>query len=301
MKKIVVLLSTYNGEKYIGQLLDSLKEQTWPDIELFIRDDGSTDNTVSLIESYADQLNLTLIRGENAGYKKSFYWLLENCPDADYYAYCDQDDIWLPHKLSRAVKHLEPWTDVPSLYLCDFYWSDENCVPQRTNRNTHKVHTLQKAITSGDMNTFGFSEVFNRKAAQAVKGHAFMDHCVHDQIVYLYCLCNGKTIWDPKPGVYYRRFGGNASVQEYVGGTRLSHFIWRLKTFLLHSSRDTVYERYREFFNAFGEELPPEDQEIFRRYLNRDCRLKKAFYPGIYRDTFIDDMSIRLLFLLGRM
>ena len=119
----------------------------------------------------------------------------------------DQDDIWMPEKISRAVKALSPYDDIPAIYLGDFYWGDEECRPIRQYNNVEKEHTLVKYITSGDMNTFGFTEVFNECAAKGIRDRKVLEQTAHDQIIYLYCRCKGKVIWDKKPTAYYRRHG----------------------------------------------------------------------------------------------
>ena len=92
-KKVAVLLSTYNGEKYLREQLDSIENQTYKNIQIVIRDDGSHDNTVEIINEYSKKYgNVKFIHGKNKGFIKSFFKLLEYS-DADYFAYADQDDI----------------------------------------------------------------------------------------------------------------------------------------------------------------------------------------------------------------
>lgn len=301
MKKVNILMSAYNGEKYIGEQIESLLKQTYGDIEIHIRDDGSTDNTKSIIKKYMSDPRIKLYEGQNIGYKKSFYWLLSNCKDAEYFAYCDQDDIWDVNKIERSVKILEKYDEIPALYLCDFFWSDEKAKPLRRNKGYRKKHYLEKYITAGDINTFGFSEVFNLKAAEGIWNKECTSKLVHDQVIYLYCYCNGKVIWDDKANVYYRRFGENASVQEMVGGNKWSHFLWRVKTFLLKSSREDVYARYKEFLEAFQNDIPNKDAKKIEFYIKKGHRLKKAFFTKRYRETLVDEIAIRILFLIGRM
>ena len=104
-KKVAILLSTYNGEKFLPKLLASLKEQSYNNIELFIRDDGSRDNTVDLIKSTEFPFPVHIIEGENLGFCKSFITLL-NMSDADYFSFADQDDFWYNDKVEKAVDWL---------------------------------------------------------------------------------------------------------------------------------------------------------------------------------------------------
>ena len=305
MKKVNILLSAYNGERFIAQQLDSLLAQKYPEIRIHIRDDGSTDGTAQIIRRYQEKYGeerICFYQGENVGYRKSFHWLLANCRGADYYAWCDQDDIWLSNKISRAVRALERYgTEIPAVYLGDFYWGDADCNPQKPNRSAYKKHTLVNYITTGDMNTFGFTEVFNECAAEGIRNREPLELCVHDQVVYLYCRCAGKVIWDVEPTAYYRRHGENASPQELKGGNRLTHMVWRIRTFLLHSGRGRVYDRFREFYEAYYDILSPGDREIFERYLQEGNRLRKALYRGRYREQAVDELLIRGLFLIGKL
>ncbi len=103
--KISILLSTYNSELFLKEQIDSLLFQTVKDWVLYIRDDGSTDDTIILIEDYCrDHDNIILIKDElsNLGTKNSFMKLLSNV-DSEYYLFCDHDDVWLPLKIERTL------------------------------------------------------------------------------------------------------------------------------------------------------------------------------------------------------
>ena len=107
MKKIIVLMSTYNGEKYLQVQLDSILSQENVDLELLVRDDGSTDSTKTILERYQSEGKLTWYSGKNKKPAYSFFDLLGKCKDADYYAFADQDDFWHEDKLINAIKRLE--------------------------------------------------------------------------------------------------------------------------------------------------------------------------------------------------
>ena len=99
---IAILMSTYNGERYLREQIDSLLNQTYKDWKLYIRDDGSTDETISIIESYVNDYPdlIVLLKDDlgNLGSARSFMRIL-SVVDADYYMFCDQDDVWLPNKV----------------------------------------------------------------------------------------------------------------------------------------------------------------------------------------------------------
>ena len=106
--KLIVLMSTYNGEKYLREQLNSLVTQKFKPDQIMIRDDGSNDSTMDIIKYYADSYKfIKYYQGENLGPAKSFMELINKAEDADYYALCDQDDVWFDDKLSTAVDTLE--------------------------------------------------------------------------------------------------------------------------------------------------------------------------------------------------
>ena len=128
MKKVEVLMSTYNGEKYVERQIRSILDQTGVEVHLTIRDDGSKDGTIETINNLNNQNpgKITLYVGANVGYRKSFLELLSLANDADYYAYSDQDDIWETSKLSVAVNFLEIEENSVKLYTSNLILVDEN-------------------------------------------------------------------------------------------------------------------------------------------------------------------------------
>lgn len=100
MDSLIVLLSSYNGAAYIEKQIESLLNQTLaPNMRIIVRDDGSTDHTtLPILRQYQSNGKIELWERENIGVVKSFFDLLLHAPDADYYAFCDQDDYWLPPK-----------------------------------------------------------------------------------------------------------------------------------------------------------------------------------------------------------
>ena len=97
-------MSTYNGEKYLKEQIDSILSQEGVDVRLYIRDDGSSDRTTDILASYQEHKNVKIEKGNNLGFAKSFLTALDECDEADYYAFSDQDDVWEKDKLSTAME-----------------------------------------------------------------------------------------------------------------------------------------------------------------------------------------------------
>ncbi len=109
MNRIAILLCVFNSEDYLPELLDSLYAQTCQDFEIFVHDDGSSDRTPDILASYAQKHGrLTVLDDPHPGRKAkgSFVWLLEQV-EADYYMFCDHDDVWLPFKVERTLAKMK--------------------------------------------------------------------------------------------------------------------------------------------------------------------------------------------------
>ena len=127
MKKVLVLLSTYNGEKYVETQVNSVLKQKNVDVDIFIRDDGSKDNTVAVIEKLNDS-RISIFKEENKGATNSFFELIKKAPlEYDYYALCDQDDYWEEDKLYAATVKLDNVDQTkPALYYSGQKLTDKN-------------------------------------------------------------------------------------------------------------------------------------------------------------------------------
>lgn len=133
LKSIAILLAVYNGEQYLGEQIDSLLNQTNQDWTLYIRNDGSTDNTQGVIDAYMiahpDRVFQIDRNGENLGCRGNFFRLLE-VVESDYYMFCDADDVWLSEKVQISYQTLKGKetisSDRPLLVHTDKIVCDEN-------------------------------------------------------------------------------------------------------------------------------------------------------------------------------
>lgn len=130
MKKLAVLLATYNSQKFLEAQIDSLLNQTYKDFVLYIRDDGSIDNTMEIIRNYLKRYSNIILMEDSVHCRKSmgsFVWLLENV-EADYYMFCDHDDIWLPDKIRISLDRISKIErdNRPAIVCSDLKVVDEN-------------------------------------------------------------------------------------------------------------------------------------------------------------------------------
>lgn len=209
MEKIDILLPTYNGEKYIGQQLESLLRQSYKDIRIIIRDDNSSDKTKEIVEEYlAKDSRITLINDEdkNLGLVKNIERLLEYS-DANYIMYCDQDDVWFQTKVEKMYNQISKEQNIPILLHSDCYVTDENL-------NIKKVFKGKDPLNSGLVNSFfnyyvqGASCIFNKKLKKKLL--PFPDKVyIHDRYTHLISELEGRRVYLKEPLMYYRQHGNN--------------------------------------------------------------------------------------------
>lgn len=299
-KKVAILISTYNGEKYLKEQLDSLLNQTYKSVKIYIRDDGSTDNTVNIVKEYQGRnSNIILNEGENIGFINSFLELLKLSDEADYYAYCDQDDIWMEDKIERAVKFLEKTDEnKPALYFSNSDYYDSNMKFLATAEK-NKVYNFRNSLV--ECVTQGMTMVINDKTRQIIVKNKPESCLYHDWWTYMICSGFGQIVYDDKSLVKYRRH--NKSVTE-EGKNSLQLFIFRVKKFIIGDSLKKIKEQWKEYEKFYYNELNEENKnllKLFTHKYNFFIALKKTFYPKRFRKKLIDEISVRLLFLIGKL
>ena len=132
MASVAVLLATYNGERYVGELLESLFAQSCTDWHLIVSDDGSQDATPDILQRflgrYPDRMTLLPPHAATGSSKENFLYLTEEAAGYDYYMYCDQDDVWLPEKIGLTLDKMKETeagqADVPCLVHTDLEVTD---------------------------------------------------------------------------------------------------------------------------------------------------------------------------------
>lgn len=115
--QVNIIMSTYNGEKYLREQLNTALQQTYDNIQIFVRDDGSTDGTMRILWEYEQKAGIHVLEGKNLGFAGSFMEMLHIASEGDYWAFCDQDDLWFSNKVALAVELLDGQEqDIPLLY-----------------------------------------------------------------------------------------------------------------------------------------------------------------------------------------
>ena len=219
MEKIIVLLSSYNGEKYLAEQLESLVSQENVELELLVRDDGSKDSTLAVLDEWQSKGKLTWYTSGNLGPGKSFIHLLQTAVPGNYYAYCDQDDVWLPNKLSvtmekmRNVELANPGK--PVIVHTDMNVVDENLNVihesfwRSSGLRPDILRTFPYLCTCNSVN--GCTIVMNSAARELIlEKYVEHDIIIHDVISALTVAYYGGIIdYVDVPTVLYRQHSSN--------------------------------------------------------------------------------------------
>lgn len=224
MKTVQVLMSSYNGEKYIREQIDSILAQQGVNVKLLVRDDGSSDSTCDILKEYENKKLLNVIYGENVGVFKSFLTLIDVCEQADYYAYSDQDDVWLRDKLITGVTKIENDDNgIPLLYCSALQRVNEKLEYQDIQSFRGMRTNIYSALVRERL--AGCTFVFNNRLWELLNGSSRLSiNYSHDSWTVLMCYaCGGKVIYDSVPHILFRRYGKNVSVDGGGLKKRIMH------------------------------------------------------------------------------
>lgn len=305
--KVAILLSTYNGHRYIKEQLDSLLAQDYYEISICVRDDGSTDSTVEILREYAakdDRIILT--EGHNLGCAGSFFNLLCST-DAEIFMFCDQDDIWLSKKVSNAVTALvSAGLERSLLYHTDLVVVDEALQTLSSSFMVHQgiqipqAHTLE--VLSLQNCVVGCTVAMTAALVREVKiSKELMDGAaMHDWWLALFACCKGTLIYSQQAEILYRQHGANvsgASRRSWFEGIRFQLSSNGVKR--INSYRCKVSRQASEFVAKYSAELSLSQRKILEKVIHLDPKfgflsVLKSQLSGIrFQNTY---MNIAILY-----
>jgi len=261
---IDILLSTYNGEKYLSEQIDSILNQSYQSWRLLIRDDGSTDTTLAIVEQYTTAYPQKIIKingpAHNIGVISSFELLLKESA-ADYIMFCDQDDVWLKDKIEISVQTLFKYENIhgkecPLLIHTDLVVVDEHLQVihpsfwgyTRLNPDIIEQNKYFLAIA----NCITGCTILMNKAAKLVSLPFPETILMHDAHIGLKVITNGHIVHISRPTIYYRQHS-----QNKLGATKYTPL--RKKIRQLRNILETNQIRYKAahplIFKSFGHYL----------------------------------------------
>lgn len=307
MKKVNVLIPTYNGENYLRYQLDSIIDQNYKNIDVYIRDDGSTDNTLEIIKEYCEKKIMGIrffyieSNGENLGYPDCIWKMIEIIPSADYYAFCDQDDWWAPDKIKSAVELLEQVDNqVPAMTFCKFDYYNQNMEYIRHGDCYNGKLTFEKGIYY----TFapGFTQVVNKALIDKLEIEYLLKKGVaHDIWCQWVSLSIGIILPDDRVLSHYRRHE-KAVTSANVSKIKIIKRWWNKE--IKGDDMCNWQKSFWYFKNKHLEEIDDKYKKTLLLFANINptllMRLKKAFYLKRLRPTIGGEVVLRILFLLKK-
>lgn len=275
MVKVAVFMSTYNGEKYLREQIESILAQKHVKVFLYVRDDGSSDTTVDILKEFKENKKLEFYVGENINYGKSFWELMLKYGEAekfDYFAFSDQDDFWEPVKLSKALDLLGSNAH-PKLYFSnmEFVSSDLKSIGLK------KFDNMRISLGSEMIRhrVAGCTYVFNKSLfefAKYVDFTSFKKKFEHDVWLYILCLSvEGEVIRDKSSYIKYRQHSDNVTGhrQGLIKRMRrevLSHYLYQEKKNLKQSYFLCLYKHYEDYISN-------ENKKIIEQVINYKTNL----------------------------
>jgi glycosyltransferase involved in cell wall biosynthesis len=301
--KVSILLSSFNGARYLPEQLDSLVAQRYRELEIYVRDDGSTDDSRQILRRYAARCrNIHTTFGERLGIAGSFFQLLRHSSEeGQYFSFCDQDDVWYRDKIARAVASLSRVAPgVPALYCSRLEYVDQDLNHLGMSRIPRREPGFGNALVENCAT--GCTLVLNRSAADLIIGR-LPEHVVwHDWWCYLVVAAFGSVLFDPQPGLKYRLHAGNDTGAGVSFRDELGR---RLRRLGLTGSRFLqTHRQAQEFQRLYGELLDDRKRSTLERFVtgrnSLPARFRLAASPAVYRQTRMDDFFLRMLILAGR-
>lgn len=297
MPTVLVLMSTYNGEKYLSEQIRSIFNQRDVEVNILIRDDGSKDNTIQILKNI--QLNnpnkIQLIIGENEGYKKSFMELVYQCSKKyDFYAFADQDDVWLNDKLINAIVKLKQYSYVPSLYYGMMTQVDVNLNRLQDQQRFKSVPNYKMILFQNFVQ--GSTIVFNRELLQLANEYIVKENVPHDvwlPILAKYC---GNVVGDTNSYILYRKH--NSAVTVNMKKNYLKDLISNIfSQYKLVNYAKLLDNGYYTFINSDYRKFVRHVAE-YRKISNK---LKLIFDKHVRKYTFKGTVLLKFAILFNRL
>ena len=266
------MLAVYNGEKFLKQQIDSLLEQTYKDIKIVVRDDGSTDNSCLIIDDYCKEYpdKICRIIGQPTGSaKQNFARLLEHC-DSDYIMFCDQDDVWLPDKIEKtmlSMKAAEENGDIPVLVHTDLKIANQQLDVISNSlfdfqKLIHDNITLPKLLVQNYVT--GCTVMINR-ALKNVCGQ-LPDSCImHDWWLALTAVLFGKLVFENSATILYRQHSENQVGSKASYG--IAYVKQKLSAFKrVRNTYNATYSQAQALLENYASRLSKEQKHILEEY-----------------------------------
>ncbi len=297
-----VIVATYNGGKYIREQLDSILNQTYQDIRIILRDDGSKDDTVAIIREYMENYpgKVMLVEDDaKCGSSRSNFMQAMKSSDADYIAFSDQDDFWLPEKIEHSLKRLKELekqvgADKPVLVFGSYKPVDAALQPIQENAKGRQEAAYKLDFPTLLVQNYvnGCLMMINRTLADMM-GDFDQVILMHDWWAALIAAGGGAIEHIDEVMTLYRQHGNNV-----VGSVNVRSFRYRLKKMFDQEAREAP-EQYRRqaklLFERNGAQLYPQHRAELERFLNLYNKNKIGRIRELISGGYLKSDIVRIL------
>lgn len=301
---ITILLAVYNGGPHLSQQLDSIAAQDRGDWRLLVSDDGSSDGSQAICAAFRARHGaerVRLIDGPGAGATRNFLHLIAAAPDGAALAFSDQDDVWLPQKMTRAVAHLTGRSG-PVHYCARTLICDENLRGRTPSRRFTRPHGFRNALVQAC--TPGNSSVFNPAAAALLKRSVGAAQGrgieAHDWWAYqVVSGAGGEVVFDPEPALLYRQHTANVMGRNDTASGRL-----RRMTLLIGGDYGAWLAANADALGEIEDLLTPANRALLAGFarmlrLSGPAALRQVRRLGLYRQTNGGDAALAMAAAAG--
>jgi glycosyltransferase involved in cell wall biosynthesis len=292
---ITVVLCTYNGETYLKPMLDSLHAQTLPIDQMIVSDDGSTDNTLNMLDEHI------VLKGPEQGFAQNFMSVFHTVDTpGDFIAFADQDDVWFENKLERAVKKLKQFPEnIPALYGCRTEIIDAQGKHLGFSPLFSKKPSFANALVQNIAG--GNTMVINRAAWNLIKACPLQSVVSHDWWFYLLVsAAGGHVYYDHEPAVYYRQHDNNL-----VGANNS----WRARCHRIKMLMQNRFKHWNDInianLKQHEHQLTHDNKIILANFIqSRESslfgRIIYFYRSGVYRQTRLGMLGLCIACLLNK-
>ena len=308
---VTILMSTYNGEHFLAEQIESIQKQSYTDWQLLIRDDGSTDGTHAIIEDFcAKDKRIVFINQdsqENLGVIRSFHRLLKY-QDADFYFFSDQDDVWLPEKIQMQLAEAAKYpSDKPLLVYTDLTIVNQDLqVLHESMIKTQSDHANTELIQELTENTVtGGVAMVNKALADLWTGQEEDDLLMHDWYLGLLAAAFGQLVYIDQPSELYRQHANNVlgartlrkRMQNWIRPHVLFDKYWKLIKASQIQARNLLAlpltEKNREIIENFVTFMDAPFKERWRRLRKYGYRKNRAFHTFVFSTLILTKFAYK--------